>query len=192
MARTKICTQCRQVPMTAEEMKLDPPRCFWCQKDFVELANKTMSGLTNEQLPLPIPKEYGRTIQEVAGDRPTQNNENNEYSESKSELQASFKEKGFQKSDNLPDFSPRAKKILQEVGGLNTDKPQIISEITAWGNDGTRLVLELTAPIPQEWRKGMQKVMEMELEAIIRLLTYGIKHDSILSQILNMRGGPQW
>lgn len=82
------------------------------------------------------------------------------------------------------DFSPSAKEFLKKEFKMDVDKPQVVTIIEAHGLQGTRLTLELTAPLDEQWYRELKKQLGIDLAGYIQLVTLGVKHQSIIERIV--------
>jgi hypothetical protein len=182
-----ICPKCNEVQLTEEEIGLGSKRlCFWCACEQIDLYNKSMGE--NQEYPDPL--FFGRPKTSVPGKRPdTRYADLNPHSMSASHKNGDATV-GFQDDDAMPPFSPEAKAILKNFD-FDPDRPPPITVIEVHGGEGTKLRLEMTAPIPVDWVEALRKMLDQELFSIVKMLTFGPKHPGILKMIQNQQQGPQ-
>ncbi len=190
MKMKKICTVCKDVELTDEEAAQPKTLCYWCLVDLHVQAAKIM-GTDLSMISLPNPALYGRTVEEVDGGRPSE--EERETTAKHTPVNKPDNRAGFIPNPKLPDFTPEAKKLLKSLD-FDPDNPPPLTVIEARGLEGVVLRLEITAKMKPEWVDAFQKILERDLESYVRALAFGTKHKAVLADItehLNNKGNPQ-
>lgn len=189
MKKAKICKSCKITPLTPEEEASDHKRCYWCAVALQKQLLQTL-GANEDEIEDPDPEEFGRTAEEIKLGRPSE-------AEAESSVAARPSKDinnvvGFQKpAKDSPDFTDGAKTFFKAVG-LDMENPQPYTVIeTKKGKQDTSLRFTISADIDPRWREAIQGILEQNLEQLIKMLTFGQKHDSILDDVNRALRPPQ-
>lgn len=185
--KAKICKTCKITPLTPEEENSDQQRCYWCEMETHKKLKESLGDLIPDDFEIPDPEDYGRTPDEVLAGRPSENS----YDSPLNTFQRGEQNEriGFQKNPEAG-FEDGSKAFLKAMG-LDVDNPAPFSLIEAKGNEGTKLTFEISASIDPSWRKIIQDILNQNLIQIVKLLTFGTKHDAIPDEINRAMRGPR-
>ncbi len=173
----KICTVCKDIELTDGEISKYGDRCHYCM---TKIAKQTAKALGME-FDMPDPTEVGRPRDFM--DQPKPSLLVDEEERKNKLVPRPDARAGFINNPNLPDFTTEAKNLLKKEFAFDVDNPPPFTVVEARGQEGTVLRLEITANVPTEWLPSLQEILNRDLAQIVRALSFGTKHHTVLEDL---------